>query len=75
MFTIAYSYEDMNGKALKLYLRFGRDDKVCHVQRRESATHFFTRGDASAALMKAALLGLKGNYRVESGDGKKQQSE
>jgi len=71
VFTIARAYEDMNGKAQKLYVRFGRDNRVCHVQRRESATPFFTRDDASATLMKAKLLGLDGSYRVESGERKK----
>ena len=45
-FTIARDYEDEVGKPLRIFARFTRSKRLCHVGHRASATPFLTREDA-----------------------------
>ncbi len=65
MFVIGHNYEDERGKPLKLFVRFGREDKIIHVSRGENGTPFISRDEATVALTTAKLRGLAGGYHVE----------
>lgn len=48
-FAIAHDYEDAAGKPLRLFVRFSRSKRLCHVGQRKSATQFLNRQDAEAS--------------------------
>jgi hypothetical protein len=48
-YVITRDYEDAEGRLLRLFVRFGRANKVQHVSARSNATLFPTRTEAERA--------------------------